>query len=787
MNEISDVNNVSKTCDHPLIKLEGTVNGTKAVMLVDTGANGNFIDSSFVAKHHLSPLLTEQKHTITLADGSNKVAEHQVKGKLTIDNYHDTINLVMLPLNNASYDIILGMAWIRAVQANIQLNPDAVVVNWNNHRVILKPSEKNRDGGLISKRQLKKEIIATIYIGKQTQVAGSDPSSPTQPIVDNLQAQYKDVFGGLPHVLPPKRDVDHHIDLIPGAIPPSRPVYRMSPAELDELKKQLDDLTEKGFIRPSKSPFGSPVLFVKKHDGTLRLCVDYRALNKVTIKNKYPLPRVDELFDRLQGARYFSKLDLESGYHQLRIHEPDIEKTAFRTRYGHFEFLVLAFGLTNAPATFMHLINQILRPFLDKFVIAFIDDILIYSKTLQEHKQHVKQVLQVLRENQLYAKLKKCELFKSCVTFLGHVIDQHGVHVMPEKIQAIKDWPVPTCVKDVQAFLGLAGYYRRFIEGFSKIAAPISDLTKNSNEFKWTDREHQAFDQLKYSLCHDPVLILPDPDKPYVVRTDASGYAVGAVLLQDHGEGLQPIAYMSKKLSSAEQNYPVHEQEQLAILLALGEWRHHLHGTKFKVITDHNSLKYLQTQDNLSPRQRRWYEKMQEYDFDIVYEPGKNNTVADALSRRPDYQKPETCITAITSSSCNVSEALMKSIIDGYPSDPMCVAILNREADTIRRGTEIREGVIYRDGKIHVPDNRDIKTTILHEAHDSPLAGHLGVNKTLELLQRSFYWLNMAKDVRDYILHVRSVKAISHPTNHHPVNFNHCQFRPNLGNKSQST
>src|SRR4051812_36040025 len=265
-----------------------------------------------------------------------------------------------------------------------------------------------------------------LYVKECVSVVQTEPDADVRKVL----SEFSDVIADeLPHRLPPRREVDHRIELLPESSPPSKPTYRMSPRELDELKKQLAELTDRGFIRPSKSPYGAPVLFVKKHDGTMRMCVDYRALNKITIKNKYPLPRIDELFDRLQGARCFSKLDLISGYHQLAIHEPDVEKTAFRTRYGHFEFLVLPFGLTNAPATFMHLMHQVLRPLLDSCVIVFLDDILIYSKTPAEHRVHLRKVLELLRQNHLYAKKSKCMFFQTAVPFLGHVVSEAGVQM----------------------------------------------------------------------------------------------------------------------------------------------------------------------------------------------------------------------------------------------------------------------------------------------------------------------------------------------------------------------
>ena len=291
---------------------------------------------------------------------------------------------------------------------------------------------------------------------------------------------------------------------------------------------------------------------------------------------------------------------MRSGYHQIRIAPDDVPKTAFRTRYGHFEFLVLPFGLTNAPATFMHLMHQTFRQYLDDFVIVFLDDILIYSKTLKEHEAHVRKVLDILRKEKLYANAKKCELFRASVEFLGHIVGRDGMRMMEGKIQAVQDWPTPTSVSHIRSFIGTAGYYRKFIRDFSAIASPLTELTKDRVQFIWGESQVNAFQQLKAAIVAGPVLILPDPALPYVVHTDASGYAVGAVLQQDQGDGLKPIAYLSQKMCDAETRYPTHEQELLAIIVALRTWKHYLMGPKFKVMTDHKSLQYFQTQPQLS-------------------------------------------------------------------------------------------------------------------------------------------------------------------------------------------
>ena len=304
------------------------------------------------------------------------------------------------------------------------------------------------------------------YLAHVVDTHSSEVRLEDVPVVrDFLDVFLDDLLG-----LPPEREINFPIDLVPGTAPISLPPYRMAPAELKELKTQLQELVDRGFIRPSISPWGAPVLFVKKKDDTWRLCIDYRQLNKVTIRNKYPLPRIDDLFDQLQGVKVFSKIDLRSGYHQLRIRESDIPKTAFRMRYGHYEFLVMSFGLTNALAAFIDLMNRVFRPYLDRFVIVFIDDILVYLRSELEHERHLGLVLQTLRQYQLYAKFSKCEFWLSRVGFLGHVVSADGIYVDPQKVEAVASWEQPTTVTEVRSFLGLAGYYRRFIEGFSKIA-----------------------------------------------------------------------------------------------------------------------------------------------------------------------------------------------------------------------------------------------------------------------------------------------------------------------------
>ncbi|GJR95328.1 putative reverse transcriptase domain-containing protein [Tanacetum coccineum] len=432
------------------------------------------------------------------------------------------------------------------------------------------------------------------------------------------------------------------------------------------------------------------------------MCIDYRELNKPKVKNRYPLPRIDDLFDQLQGSSVYSKIDLRSGYHQLRVQEEDIPKTAFRTRYGHYEFQVMPFGLTNAPAVFMDLMNRVCKPYLDKFVIVFIDDILIYSKNKKEHEEHLKAILELLKKEELYAKFSKCEFWIPKVQFLGHVIDSQGIHVDPAKIESIKDWASPKTPTEIRQFLGLAGYYQRFIEGFSKNAKPMTKLTQKKVAFTWGDKQEAAFQTLKNKLCSTPILALPQGAENFIVYCDASHKGLGAVLMQNE----KVIAYASRQLKIHEKNYTTHDLELGAVVFALKIWRHYLYGTKCTVFTDHKSLQHILDQKELNMRQRRWLELLSDYDCEIRYHPGKANVVADALSRK-ERIKPLKVRDLVLNAQTEAQkpENLKNEDVRGMIRKDIPKEKLEPRAD----------GTLCLNDKSWLPCYGDLRTVIMHE------------------------------------------------------------------------
>ncbi|GJS90878.1 putative nucleotidyltransferase, ribonuclease H [Tanacetum coccineum] len=641
-----------------------------------------------------------------------------------------------MPVELGSFDAIIGMDWLAKYQAIIVCAEKIVRIPWGNETLIVHGDESNQG------HEARLHIIS--YSKTQEYMLKGCPVFLAHVTTN------EDLPG-----LPPTRQVEFQIDLVPGAAPVARAPYRLAPSEMKELSEQLKELSDKGFIRPSSSPWGAPVLFVKKKDGSFRMCIDYRELNKLTVKNRYPLPRIDDLFDQLQGSSVYSKIDLRSGYHQLRVREEDIPKTAFRTRYGHYEFQVMSFGLTNAPAVFMDLMNRVCKPYLDKFVIVFIDDILIYSKNKQEHEEHLKLILELLKKEELYAKFSKCEFWIPKVQFLGHVIDSKGIHVDPAKIESIKDWASPKSPTEIRQFLGLAGYYRRFIEGFSKIAKPMTKLTQKKVKFEWGDKQEAAFQLLKQKLCSAPILALPEGSEDFIAYCDASKKGLGDVLMQRE----KVIAYASCQLKTHEKNYTTHDLELGAVVFALKIWRHYLYGTKCTVFTGHKSLQHILNHKELNMRQRCWLELLSDYDCEIRYHLGKANVVADALSRK-ERDQPLRVRALVMTIGLNLPKQILnaqtearkpESIKNEDVGGMLVENAKNPEAIRTKKLEPRTDGTLCLNGRSWLPCYGDLRTVIMHESHKSKYSIHPGSDKMYQDMKKLYWWPNMKADIATYV------------------------------------
>jgi hypothetical protein len=596
--------------------------------------------------------------------------------------------------------------------------------------------------------------------------------------------------------LPPHREYDHRIPIEEGKSPPFGPIYQLSPVELEVLKNYIDEHLRKGFIRHSQSPCAAPVLFAAKPDGGLRLCVDYRGLNKITIKNRYPLPLIGEILERLGNAKFFTKFDVRDGYYRLRMASGEEWKTAFRCRYGLFEYCVMPFGLCNAPGTFQHYVNDTFHEFLDDFLVAYLDDLLIYSKTLKEHKRHVKLVLQRLQDAGLYLKPSKCQFHQTEISFLGYIINQDGIKMDPIKVEAVTQWPTPESVHDIQIFLGFANFYRRFIRGYSRTIAAITKLLKKGVKFRWGTAAENAFQDLKRAFSTAPILRHFDPNKPLILETDASDFAMGAVISQRGDDGkLYPIMFMSRKFIDAELNYEIYDKEMLAIVEAMDKHRHYFEGLgqKTTVYSDHKNLLWFTETKVYNRRQARWAEKLSRFDFVIVFRPGKQGGKPDALSRRPDYTlgeedrsktmtflKPdqidttlidqdtdpeplqEFSLNATVVDTIGIDEQLQERIKAAVPKDIEVAPYLNQIADSTLPRDEATQtyleqfsfhenGLLLRNGLVYVPQDTSIKLDILQRHHDTVTAGHPGEAKTLELVTRNYTWPRIRQFVNEYV------------------------------------
>ena len=812
---------------------------------MDSGSSDNFLDALFVAKHAI-PTKTIPPLRLRLFDGTcNSIITQQAELRLTFPNGIELDLTFYVTSLDSSCSAVLGYSWLR------QYNPS---IDWSTSQILDfrpalhrgpapltspvtaedLPEPKTQTPEMPSEFRIPSEpipkptvtpslvpppisLISAAAFLVASRIPGSEVfsmtledlglrGSSTDEKIDLTGVpedyhDFADVFStGKADTLPPHRPYDLKIDLEDGASPPPSRMYSLSPSELATLRKFIEENLASKFIRPSKSPHGAPILFIKKKSGELRLCVDYRGLNKITRKDRYPLPLLTDLLDIPRKARYYTKIDLRHAYHLIRIAPGDEWKTTFRTRYGSFEWQVIPFGLTNAPAVFQRFMNDIFHDLLDVNVVVYLDDILIYSDDMDQHKAHVREVLKRLRANGLYAGAQKCEFHKDTVEYLGYILSPDGLRMDPAKVKAITDWPEPRKVKDVQSFLGFCNFYRRFIYAYSEIIVPLTRLTRKKVTWVFSNSCKEAFEKLKEEFTRAPVLTPWFPDSDMIVETDASDYALAAILSVHTPDGdLHPVAFHSRTFLPAELNYDTHDKELLAIFEAFKHWRQYLEGsgTPISVVTDHKNLEYFATTKLLTRRQARWSEYLSQFNLIVRFRPGKLGTKPDALTRRwdvypkggnSDYAsvKPHNFRPVFTQTQLEASlratslampiirsavimdiEKLHADIRLALPNDPVCAAQLPTPKST---EWELDDGLLYYRNRIYVPDSGDLRLRVVQYKHDHILSGHYGQNKTLQLIRREYVWPNLRKFVDHFCNSCTNCKRGKSPR-HKPYGF----------------
>jgi Reverse transcriptase (RNA-dependent DNA polymerase)/RNase H-like domain found in reverse transcriptase/Integrase zinc binding domain/Chromo (CHRromatin Organisation MOdifier) domain len=671
-------------------------------------------------------------------------------------------------------EIILGKKWLYKHNPEINIRTEEFKFTRCNCR-------KEKSYRILTIKQIKRYIRQgtqklMIAVYKKLYKNNNDDTENVDPaITERLQRlqtipkeyQSSKAFNEPEYIKQPKHtQFDHEIVLKSDEQPKFMPLRKMSIEELKALEEFIEENEPRGYIQKSISSAGYPILFVPKKNGKLRLCVDYRHLNSITIPDRTPLPLISETLDRIQGSQWFTVLDIISAYYRLRIKEGDEWKTAFRTRKGSYEWLVMPMGLTNAPASWQRFINHILTPYLDKDegVVVYLDDVLIYTKTLEKHKKIVKAILDIFEQNELYVDIEKSQFHRHEVAFLGHIIGTNGIKMDPSKIEAVKNWPTPTNLKQVQAFNGFCNYYRRFIQGYAGIATPLYELTKKNKKFEWKETQETAFQELKQRIINEPILQNYDSELPAIVETDASDRAIGARLYQIREGRKHPIAFISKKFSETEVRYNTHDKELYAIVEACRQWRTYLQGSKFpiKIYTDHKNLVYFTTTKELNRRTTRWWEELAQYNLQIIHTPGRENAQADALSRRADHEATESPnnpillqqqdFLVINRSISTIQKQIQKEwkedIQKGYKKDTLAKSIL--EESNNNKKFNIRDGLIYFKERIYVPTT-SIQNQLITFYHDLPLGGHQGIDTTIERIRRTYWFPKMTTKIEEYI------------------------------------
>ena len=723
----------------------GEIEGKYLKILYDTGANVNIITLNALNKlDNVDIKESEEEQTITIANGGTVPTKLFTKLKININNSCTLIEkFYIINQSNPYFDIIFG----REIQKKYRfyIDPDDDCIYQKNKKGPKKITEiisntRNNDieiplmNSIIISNEEDEEFVTTVE-----ETIKLVPEE-IKPEFEKLLNKYRNCMATSLSQLT-TADLEPHSIITITEKPIKLKPYKLSKEQSDVLRNEIISLLEKGLIIPSHSPWSFPVLLVRKKNGKWRLCIDYRKLNDITIKDSYALPFIDELISSVRGAKIFSALDLYSGYHQIPMNPNDIEKTSFTTKFGNYNFKVMPFGLTNAPATFQREMNRILLPLIGNCLFVYIDDIVVYSKSVEEHLEHLKQVFEIFSKYNLSLNLQKCKFFQKSVEVLGHVLTPDGLKTMPSKVQSIALWEPPRDVGELRSFLGLASYYRKFIQNFSMRAEPLFKLLKKNQEYIWTPDCNDAFEDIRQYLLSDPILIYPDFEKEFIVRTDASTQGIGAVLLQVEEDKLEhPICCISRTLSPPEKNYSVTDLEGLAINFAIQKFRQYLISSKQPTIfiTDHKPLIgfYKNTIPSKS-RHMRWIEEFNKYKIELKYEKGKKNVFADALSRLPSKNSEEIvqCVNAILADFNPKDLDLPEGIIKYFTKNYQVVD------GTLyyKKNDDLYLKVIYKD-----EDKKDI----INRAHE---VGHEGAEKTAQRILNSYYWPGIWNDVRMWV------------------------------------